>query len=49
MWLTKTEQIPEASDEDLRRAILTNDGQGEIFKQIVLEELLKRERVNDED
>ena len=46
MWLTKRVDIPQATEEDLRRSLLTSDGMGPEFKTECLEELLKRKEIH---
>jgi len=41
-WLTSTDQVPQASDDALRRSLLTCDGRGVNLKKSALDELLKR-------
>lgn len=42
MWLTKTIDIQQASEEDLLRSLLTDDGMGAKFKAKCLDEILRR-------
>lgn len=42
MWISKKEQIENATDVDLRRALITSDGAGEKIKSACLDELIKR-------
>ncbi len=42
-WLTKKEDIKNATDEDLQRSLLTLDGMGKNFKITVLQELLLKQ------
>ena len=41
-WLTKTEDINDAEIDVLKHSILTADGMGVRFKELVLDELLSR-------
>lgn len=41
-WLTKAKDIPNAPMDCLLRSILTSDGAGRLFKEAVLEEIIKR-------
>ena len=39
-WLSRLDDIPLATEEDLLRAILTSDGMGKEFKEKCLEKLI---------
>ena len=41
-WLSREEEIPEATQEELERAIITLDGRGKEFKRKVLAEIVRR-------
>lgn len=45
-WLTKQEEIKTADSLSLLRSILTPDGMGPKFKEMVLAEILKRKSDN---
>jgi len=42
IWLNKADKVATASNADLRRSLLTADGRGAQFKEMCLDELLKR-------
>ena len=41
-WITDVKQIKTASDESLRRSLITSDGAGKEIKLAALEELINR-------
>lgn len=41
-WLTRLEQIETASEDELRRSLLTPDGMGVQFKAACLAELIEK-------
>lgn len=41
-WITDVAEIPDATDESLKRSLITLDGRGEKIKQAALNELLER-------
>ena len=41
-WLSNINSIPTATDDSLRRSLLTPDGRGSHFKELCLNEMLKR-------
>ena len=43
-WLNVDASITEASDEQLKRALITCDGNGRKFKEKVLDEIIKRDK-----
>ena len=43
-WLADVSEVPIASDESLKRQLITPDGRGEKMKTAALEELLRRAR-----
>ena len=45
-WIKKIEEVSKASDDSLRRSLLTIDGRGISVKEACLDELLKRQATN---
>ena len=43
-WLTSYVELPTATEESLKRSLLTPDGRGVQFKEACLNELLRRAR-----
>ena len=41
-WITHVDQVPTASEDSLRRSLVTSDGSGTKIKQAALDELIKR-------
>lgn len=41
-WIVSETEVPSASDESLRRSLLTTDGAGARVKRAALDELLSR-------
>lgn len=44
--LTDIKQIPNATDNSLKRSLITCEGYGEMFREAALKELLKRANFN---
>jgi hypothetical protein len=40
------EEIDQAKDEELKKILITLDGQGKEFKELVLNKLLERQKAN---